>query len=206
MMYKKLIKISLLFILLGTAAAIKAEPLGYENLTSPQPTQDPEKIEVIEFFWYGCPHCYHFEPHVTKWLETLPENVQFIRQPAIFNSLWEKHAKAYFTAEALGVVDKVHADFFDAIQNKKQKLADEESLMKFFVAHGVSEDDFRSAYHSFLVDTKVRQAKTMAPRYGITGVPAIIINGKYKTNGPLAKSQENMINIMNQLIQKESSE
>ena len=204
-MFKKLTQISLLFILLGFSAFIKAEPLGYETLTPPQPTQNPDKIEVIEFFWYGCPHCYHFEPLLTKWRETLPENVQFIRQPAIFNSLWEQHAKAYFTAEALGIVEKVHADFFDAIQNKKQKLATEDELMKFFVAHGVSEADFRSAYHSFLVDTKVRQAKTMAPRYGVTGVPAVIINGKYKTNGPLAKSQENMINVMNQLIQKESS-
>ena len=187
------------------SAVVSAESLGYENVIPAQPTQDPDKIEVIEFFWYGCPHCYHFEPQLTKWRENLPENVQFIRQPAIFNSLWEKHAKAYFTAEALGIVDKVHADFFDAIQNKKQKLASEDELMKFFAAHGVSEEDFRNAYHSFLVDTKLRQAKAMAPRYGVTGVPAIIVNGKYKTNGPLAKSQENMINVMNQLIEKESS-
>ena len=205
MMFKKLTQIGLLSMLLGFSAAIMAEPLGYEKLTPAQPTQNPDKIEVIEFFWYGCPHCYHFEPQLKKWLQNLPENVQFIREPAIFNSLWEKHAKAYFTAEALGIVDKVHADFFDAIQNKKQKLDTEEELLKFFTAHSVSEADFHNAYNSFLVDTKVRQAKTMAPRYGITGVPAIIINGKYKTNGPLAKSQENMINVMNQLIQQESS-
>ncbi|MGR9044540.1 MAG: thiol:disulfide interchange protein DsbA/DsbL [Gammaproteobacteria bacterium] len=204
-MFKKLSQIGLLSLLLGFTTAIIAEPQGYETLTPAQPTQNPEKIEVIEFFWYGCPHCYHFEPQLTKWLENLPDNVQFIRQPAIFNSLWEKHAKAYFTAEALGIVDKVHADFFDAIQNKKQKLDTEEELLKFFTAHGVSEADFRNAYNSFLVDTKVRQAKTMAPRYGVTGVPAIIVNGKYKTTGPLAKSQDNMINVMNELIKQESS-
>ncbi|PKM12580.1 MAG: disulfide bond formation protein DsbA [Gammaproteobacteria bacterium HGW-Gammaproteobacteria-3] len=204
-MFKKIIQTGLLAVLFGFATVINAESVGYENLTSPQPTQNPEKIEVIEFFWYGCPHCYHFEPQLTKWLEKLPGNVQFIRQPTIFNSLWEAHAKAYFTAEALGIVDKVHADFFDTIQNKKQKLDTEDGLMQFFIAHGVSEADFRNAYHSFLVDTKVRQAKTMSARYGVTGVPAVIINGKYKTNGPLAGSQENMIKIMNQLIQKEST-
>ena len=181
-----------------------AESLGYETLTPPQPTQNPDKIEVIEFFWYGCPHCYTLEPAMEKWLKTKPANVVFIRQPAVFSDLWGKHAKAYFVAEALGVVDKVHADLFDAIQNKKQKLTSEDQLAKFFVAHGVDETEFRNTYNSFLIDAKLRQAKAMGPRYGITGVPAIIINGKYKTTGPLAKSQENMIEVMNRLIQQES--
>jgi thiol:disulfide interchange protein DsbA len=139
-----------------------------------------------------------------KWLKTKPANVEFIRQPAVFSELWGKHAKAYFVAEALGVVDKVHAALFDAIQNKKQKLTSEDQLAKFFVAHGVDETEFRNTYNSFLIDAKLRQAKAMAPRYGITGVPALIINGKYKTNGPLAKSQDNMLDVMNRLIQQES--
>ncbi|MFK5948771.1 MAG: thiol:disulfide interchange protein DsbA/DsbL [Methylococcales bacterium] len=192
------------FLFLSFTSLSQAESLGYQTLSPAQPTQNKDKIEVIEFFWYGCPHCYHFEPVLEKWLKTKPANVEFIRQPAIFSSLWEKHAKAYFVAEALGVVDKVHADFFDTIQNKKQRLTSEDELAKFFVAHGVDEAKFREAYNSFLVDSKLRQAKAMAPRYGITGVPAIIINGKYKTNGPLAKSQENMIKVMNQLIQQEA--
>lgn len=184
--------------------ASQAEPLGYETLSPAQPTQNQDKIEIIEFFWYGCPHCYNLEPTLQKWLKTKPDNVQFIRQPAVFSSLWGKHAKAYFVAEALGVTEKVHADFFDAIQNKKQKLTSEDQLAKFFVEHGVDETEFRSTFNSFLIDAKLRQAQAMAPRYGITGVPAIIINGKYKTNGPLAKSHENMIKIMDQLIQQES--
>ncbi len=192
------------FLFLSFSSLSQAESLGYQTLSPAQPTQNKDKIEVIEFFWYGCPHCYHFEPVLEKWLKTKPANVEFIRQPAIFSSLWGKHAKAYFVAEALGVVDKVHADFFDAIQNKKQKLTSEDQLAKFFVAHGVDEAKFREAFNSFLVDSKMRQAKAMAPRYGITGVPAIIINGKYKTNGPLAKSQENMIKVMNQLIEQET--
>ena len=195
----------LFFLLLISFAAVShAEPQGYETLSPAQPTQNPDKIEIIEFFWYGCPHCYSFEPVLDEWLKNKPENVEFIRQPAIFNSLWGKHAKAYFVAEALGVVDKVHADFFNAIQNLKQKLTSEDQLAEFFVAHGVDETEFRNTFNSFLIDTKVRQAKSMAPRYGITGVPAIVINGKYKTTGPLAQSQEKMIEIMNQLIELES--
>lgn len=185
------------------AGLVRAEG-GYEPVSPAQPVQNPDKIEVIEFFWYGCPHCYSLEPSMAAWLKTKPANVEFIRQPAIFSDLWGKHAKAFFTAEALGVGEKVHADFFDAIQNKKQKLTSEDDLAKFFAAHGVKDEDFRAAYSSFLVDAKMRQAETMAARYGITGVPAIVVNGKYRVTATTAKSQENIVNVTNQLIQQES--
>jgi thiol:disulfide interchange protein DsbA len=142
---------------------------------------------------------------MVEWLKNKPANVEFIRQPAVFSDLWGKHAKAFFTAEALGVGEKVHADFFDAIQNKKQKLDSEDELAKFFAAHGVKDADFKAAYSSFMVDAKMRQAETMAARYGITGVPALIVNGKYKVTATTAKSQENMLSVTNQLIQQESS-
>lgn len=177
----------------------------YEVLTPPQPTADPSKIEVIEFFWYGCPHCYHFEPDLNAWLKKKPANVEFIRQPAIFNEHWAAHAKAFFTAEALGVLDKVHKDFYDAIQNQKRKLESEEELAPFFKEHGVSEEDFHKAYKSFAVDAKMRQAEAMAPRYGITGTPALVINGKYRTSGSLARSFQHMLEVTNELIEQESA-
>jgi len=204
-MLKKIIKISLLILFCFSTFLVKAESVGYETLSPAQPTQNPEKIEIIEFFWYGCPHCYSFEPLLEKWKKTLPANVEFIRLPAAFNELWSKHAKAYYTAEALGVVDKIHADFFEAIQNGKEKLDTEASLAAFFVAHGVTESQFKEAYNSFAVDSKMRQAPLMASRYGITGVPAIIVNGKYKTNGTLAGSHEKMIEVMDKLIKEEST-
>lgn len=204
-MYKKIIAPALLSLLLAFTTQLQAEPVGYETISPAQPTANPAKVEIIEFFWYGCPHCYSFEPLLEKWVKALPKNVEFIRQPAVFSDLWGKHAKAYYTAEALGVVDKIHADFFDAVQNKKLKLETEDELAKFFVSHGVKEDDFRNAFHSFLVDAKLRQATAMAARYGVTGVPAIIINGKYRTNGTLAGSHEKMIEVMNQLIKQESA-
>jgi thiol:disulfide interchange protein DsbA len=179
--------------------------LGYEMVEPPQPTSDPSKIEVLEFFWYGCPHCYHLEPDLNAWLKTKPANVEFIRQPAIFNEQWGAHAKAYFTAEVLGVVEKVHTDFYEAIQNKKSKLETEDELAVFFKEHGVAEDEFRKAYKSFAVDTKMRQAATMASRYGISGTPAVVINGKYRTSGSIAKSFPHMIEVMNELIKQESA-
>lgn len=205
-MLKKLFPAFLLSILVCLPMLVGAEEegKGYESLKTPQPTQNPEKVEVIEFFWYGCPHCYSFEPELDAWVKKAPKNVEFIRQPAVFNETWGKHAKAYFVAEALGVVDKVHADLFDAIQNKKQKLDNEAELSAFFEAHGVAKEQFKEAYGSFAVDAKMRQAPVIAGRYGITGVPTVIINGKYVTSGPLAGSHEKMLEVMDQLIKQES--
>ncbi len=204
-MLKKLLKNALAISLLGLSFTATANEQGYEPLTPAQPTQSADKVEIIEFFWYGCPHCYAFEPLIDKWSKSLPKNVEFIRQPAVFNEVWAKHAKAYYVAESLGIVEKVHADLFDAIQNKKEPLDTEASLAQFFAAHGVSEAQFKEAYSSFGVDSKVRQAPVIAAKYGITGVPTVIINGKYKTNGTVAGSHEKMIEVMNTLIKQESA-
>ena len=203
-MLNKIIKAGVLVSLVVFSSLNFAAGKGYKDLAAIHPVQDPTKVEVIEFFWYGCPHCYQFEPALEEWHSTLPENVNFIRQPAVFNKVWGEHAKAYFTAEVLGVVDKVHADLFYAIQVNKQPLTSEADLAKFFVAHGVDEADFHDAYNSFIVDTKMRQAKSMGPRYGITGVPAIVVNGKYLVNGKTAGSHEGMIKVINELIVQES--
>ena len=198
-MLKKFVFMALLF---GSIAAYADG--GYEIMAPAQPVQNADKIEVIEFFWYGCPHCYHFEPAVAAWLKTKPSNVEFKRQPAIFSELWGKHAKVFFTAEALGVGEKVHADLFDAVQNKKLKLSTEEEVGKFFAEHGVKPEDFNAAYNSFAVDAKMRQAEAMGARYGVTGVPTLIVNGKYRVTGPSAKSQDNMLPVANELIKLES--
>ncbi len=200
-MFKRIV----FFFLFSFSALLHAEGKGYELISPAQPVTDTSKVEVLEFFWYGCPHCYHLEPQLDKWLAVKPDNVNYIRQPAAFNQQWADHAKAYFIAESLGVVDQVHADFFDAIQNKKQKLQTESQLADFFVAHGVDREKFVKTFNSFLIDTKVRQAKKMPARYGITGVPALIVNGKYKISSKSAGSQENMIKVLKKLIIKESA-
>lgn len=203
--------LSLVFLLIVSSLGFAAESPkatggeAYDLVTPPHPTADPSKIEVIEFFWYGCPHCFHFEPHVKAWLKTKPSNVVFIRQPAIFNPHWAAHAKAFFTAEALGVLDKVHDDFYDRIQNKRETLESEADLAKFFAEHGVKEADFHKAYKSFAVDAKMRQAETLAPSYGIDGTPALVVNGKYRIGAAKAKSFEKMIETVDTLIKQESA-
>ncbi|WP_317134006.1 thiol:disulfide interchange protein DsbA/DsbL [Methylococcus mesophilus] len=176
----------------------------YEVINPPQPTSDPSKVEVLEFFWYGCPHCFHFEPDLNAWLKTKPDNVAFVRQPAVFNERWAAHAKMFYTAEALGVLDKLHPQFYEAIQVKKLALASEEEQAKFFADNGVAKDAFQKAYKSFAVDAKMRQAEGMGARYGISGTPTLVVNGKYRVSGSLAKSYPNMIAITNYLIAKES--
>lgn len=177
---------------------------GFEKIVPPQPTQESSKVEIIEFFWYGCPHCYNFEPYLSDWAKNLPENVVFIKQPAIFNSKWAAGARAYFVAEALGVTDKIHADFFVAVQKERRPLQTEEQLAEFFVEHGVKKEDFHAAYNSFIVSTRMRQAESMPARYGVSGVPAVIVNGKYRTNGTLAKNYPGLISVMDALIKQES--
>ncbi len=203
-MLKKVIYVGLVGLLMLSSINLVAAK-GYKDLSAVQPTQDASKVEVREFFWYGCPHCYKLEPYMDKWQKNLPENVDFIRQPAVFNAQWGHHAKAYFTAEYLGVVDKVHADFFHAIQVKDKALATEADLAEFFVAHGVSKGDFTAAFNSFNVDSQMRKAKAMGPKYGITGVPAVIVNGKYLVSARTAGSNEKMITVINQLIAQEST-
>jgi thiol:disulfide interchange protein DsbA len=197
---------ALLFLATPAFAAEEFKAGTDYDLVSPvQPTADPAKVEVLEFFWYGCPHCYHFEPDLNAWLKKKPDSVLFIRQPAVFNEHWAAHAKAFFTAEALGVLDKMHADFYDAIQNKRQTLESESDLAKFFADHGVAEADFHKAYKSFAVDAKMRQAEGLAAKYGVTGTPSLIVNGKYLVSPGKAKSFPRMIEITNALIKKESS-
>lgn len=203
-MIKKISQTVLLVMLFLFSALLRAEGQGYETINPAQPTHDPNKIEVLEFFWYGCPHCYAFEPLLKAWVGKLPKNVEFIRQPAALNENWAKHAKAYYTAEALGVVDKIHSDFFDAVQ-KGDSLETEEELSKFFAKYGVKDADFKEAFNSFVVDNKVRQSNAIAARYGLTGVPVIIINGKYKVTGKTAGSHEKMIEVMSELIKKEGA-
>ncbi len=209
MLKHHLIWISTVVLLLGLNLSIaQAEEfkagVDYERVTPPQPVQETGKVEVMEFFWYGCPHCYHFEPDLNAWLKRKPDNVSFIRQPAIFSALWGAHAKAFFTAEALGILNRLHPDFYDAIQNQHEPLEKEEALIKFFARHGVAEADFRKAHKSFAVDAKMRQAEPMGARYGITGTPSVIINGKYRISPSQAKSFPRMIAIMDELIKQES--
>lgn len=193
---------SLFLFLLVSGQAI-ADGQGYVTISPAQPTQTGDKIEVLEVFWYACPHCFDFEPHISKWLESKPDDVEFRRMPGIFRKNWIPHAKAYFTAKKLGVLDKIHTPLFDAIHKQKKNIHDDDDFEDFFIKHGVDDDAFTKAYESDEVETMVKQAYVMGQRYKLTGVPAVIVNGKYMVSGSTAGSFENVLTVIDQLIEKE---
>lgn len=186
------------FLLSLTAVTACAES-NYRQLASPGRVDKPGMIEVREFFWYGCPHCYNLEPHIANWLKTKPADVNFVRSPAALNPVWEANARGYYTAEIMGIAEKTHMPLFQAIQVRKERLFDQASLTKFYSQFGINPATFASTYNSFAVSGKVGQSKTLAQYYGLDGVPAIIVNGKYlvKGEGP------EVIRTINELIAKE---
>ena len=160
-------------------------------------------MEVLELFWYGCPHCYHFEPYLKQWLEHKPDYVEFVRMPAVFRDSWLPGARAYYTAQLLGVLDKMHGAIFDAIHVQHRPMNTKEDFMDLFVSEGVSKEDFNRAWGSFTVQARVRRAVTMTREYGINGVPSVIINGKYRASGSSAGSFENLIKVIEILAERE---
>lgn len=193
-------------LLIPTAAALAeySEGIEYKRLPAPVPTVDANKVEVVELFWYGCPHCYRLEPYLKKWLENKPDNVVFVRVPAVFRPLWAFHAKVYYTAEVLGVLDKVHDPMFEAMHVQRRKMDNVADVRALFVQHGVSAEQFDNAFNSFAVDAKVRRATDLTRRYGIEGVPALVINGQYLTDGVMAHGHDGMLEVTDYLIEKES--
>lgn len=200
--------LAMLFILPLAAQAADTFKEGehYERITPEVATQADGKIEVVEVFWYGCHHCYSFEPDIKKWLKSKPDNVEFRRVPGVFARNWIPHARAYYTAEILGVTDAIHTPLFEAIHDEGKRIGDEDSLARFFAEHGVAEADFREAYNSFSVDTKTRQALVASKEYGISGVPSVIVNGRYRTSARLAGTYENLLKIVDALVDKESTQ
>ena len=185
------------------AAAEYSEGMQYLRLANPQPTSVADKVEVVELFWYGCPHCFDLEPHIRQWLETKPDDVEFVRMPAVLGPGWELLGKGFYTAELLGVEDRIHPALFEALHVKKQKINDEAALQDFFVNHGVSAEDFRKTFASFAVSVKLNNAKAMTRRYAITGEPTLIVNGKFSTGGRQAGSYANIIKVVDYLVARE---
>lgn len=189
----------------ASAADMLQPGKDYELISPPLPTDGNGKVQVVEMFWYGCPHCYEFEPRLEHWVKNKPANVEFVRIPAIFNNpTWKLHAQTYYTAEVLGILDQFHEAFFDAIHKQRLRMNTRDSIRKFFEQFGIDNKTFTDTFDSFAVQAKVRRAADLTQKYGISGVPTIVVNGKYRTDGPMAKSYEHLLQIVNALIAKES--
>ena len=178
----------------------------YDRLSPTQPTSSsPDQVEVAEVFWYGCPHCYTFDPFLENWKSDLPDNVNFVRIPAVWNPLIQLHARAYYAAEALGKSEEMHSAFFREIHVNGNYLDTEAALQTFFGEFSVSPEDFTNAFNSFAVHTKLQRADELSRRYRISAVPTVIVNGKYTTNATSAGNYETLIELIRELVASESS-
>lgn len=175
----------------------------YDLITPEQRTLNKGQIEVVEFFAYSCSHCYNFEPLIEQWKKTLPADVDFVPSPAVWSAAMEPHAKAFYAAQALGVLDKLHSPLFAAIHVDQKRLASEAEIRAVFVANGVSASDFDAAYNSFGVGSQLRQASARLRGAGVTGTPELMVAGKYRVSTRKAGSQAGMLKIADFLITKE---
>lgn len=184
-----------------------AEPIEagkqYVELSSAVPVSEPGKIEVVEMFWYGCPHCYAFEPTINPWAEKLPADVHFVRIPAMFGGPWDAHGQLFLTLQSMGVENKVHSAVFNAIQNEHKKLTTPDEMAEFVATQGVDKDKFLATFNSFAIKGQIVAAKELAKKYGVTGVPTLIVNGKYRFDLGSAGGPEQTLQVADQLIAKE---
>lgn len=172
----------------------------YELLRETQPTQSGNKIEVVELFWYGCPHCYRLEPFITEWLQNKPQNAEFFPIPAILNKSWEFDARIYYTLQSLGLDETLHPKVFDALHKDNRPLQTIQQFADWAVEHGAERQPLISAANSFTVQNKINFSRVMSRKYSIHGVPAFIVDGKYRTSVSLAGSQAALMEVVNYLI------
>ncbi|MFZ1575665.1 MAG: thiol:disulfide interchange protein DsbA/DsbL [Chromatiaceae bacterium] len=197
--------LSLLFgCLLSAQAWALDEGIDFTILPNPQPTETGDKIEVLEVFMYSCPHCFHLEPTLEKWRGTQPANVAFRRMPAVFGTKPDLQAQAFYAAELLGAQEKFTLAMFDAIHVRKQKISDENVVVTIAEGAGIDGAEFRKALNSFDVNMKVNRARNVTKNYGIDGVPAVVVNGKYRTSPAQTGSREGLVKVIDQLIVRET--
>lgn len=191
--------------LFGMAAQAADYQAGkqYVELSSPVPVSQPGKIEVVELFWYGCPHCYQFEPTLNAWVDTLPDDVNFVRVPAMFGGVWNTHGQMFLALEAMKVDHQVHDAVFAAIHRDGKKLATPEAMAELLAGQGVDSEAFLKSYKSFAVKGQMEKAKKLAMAYQITGVPVLVVNGKYRLDLGSAGGPQQAVAVADFLIDKE---
>jgi protein dithiol oxidoreductase (disulfide-forming) len=184
----------------------------FQRLVPTQPTVGgADKIEVAEVFWYGCNHCLDFEPYINRWAKNKPASVRFVRIPAMWNPLVKLHGQLYYTEEVLVKNGKIedpeafHAAVFEEYHRRGNRLTSESSIKALFGRLGVSEADFQTTWSSFEVAQKMRVAEDLARRYSISGVPAIVVNGKYRTGGAEAGGYPELLQVIDELVAREAA-
>ncbi|MBC7991978.1 MAG: thiol:disulfide interchange protein DsbA/DsbL [Rhizobacter sp.] len=183
------------------AQGAPVEGKQYVRLGTLAPVNAPAgKIEVVEFFWYGCPHCSAFEPTLDAWSKNLPADIAFRRVPVAFREAYAPQQQAFYALEALGKVETLHRRVFYAIHNDRQRLEKPEDIAAFMEKNGIPRAEFMDVFNSFSVQTKAKQATRLADAYKIDGVPAMGIHGRFFTSGTLAGSPEKALQVTEHLI------
>jgi thiol:disulfide interchange protein DsbA len=187
-----------------TSAHFK-EGTHYKKVVPAQPTSiGPGKVEVLEVFWYGCPHCFVLDPAIESWRSTgKPAYVQFVRLPAMWNDQLRMHARLFYTAEALGKLEELHTPIFREIQMNANALETVEKITAFFRQHGVSPEEFQTAFSSFAVESKLQRAEVLNRRYRVQSVPLMIVNGKYSVDASSAGGEQPLFTLVNELAASE---
>jgi len=192
------------FLALAVAAPLaSAQPSKYQytELKPPQPTEAQGKsVEVVEFFWYGCPHCYNLEPLIEAWTKKLPPDVQFRRIPAVFNPRWAHDAAIFYTFEAMGVLDKLHKPFFDSIHRDHLRSDDQQAMSEWLQKNGVDAKKFYETMKSFSVQSKTRRAAQLSAAYKIDGTPAMAVQGRFTVSADQGRSREGMLDTVSYLV------
>ena len=187
--------------LAGFAQARRPAPgVDYSVLRPTQPVEAEGKVEVLEFFWYGCPHCYSLQPMLEKWIPHLPADVHFRRVPAVLNEGWAREAAVYYTFEALGVLEKMHRPFYDAIHRERLDTRNPATLAEWLRKHDVDPQRYEEAFKSFGVQTKVRRAAQLSASYRIDGTPALAVHGRYTVSAQQGRTQDGMLGVVDYLI------
>ena len=175
-----------------TSASAQAPGKDFQPINPPQPTSSPNKVEVIEFFSYACPHCEALEPSMSAWLKRKPADVDYKRIPAVFQDSWLPFAQIYYTLDAMGLVDKLHHDVFAAIHKQKVRLQDPKVLFDWVATKGVDKQKFAETYNSFAVKSLTQRAPDITRRYNVPFTPAVVVDGRYLT-GPSMTSTGNSV-------------
>jgi len=183
------------------------EGLQYHRIEPAQPTKSgDDRVEVVELFFYACPHCYELESKIREWLKDKPEYVDFRRIPAIVGPTWGEQAKMFYIAEKLDILDKTHEALFKSIHEDGKQYYNEHAVVTFFVNQGVEPQTVFDLFRSQEITDKASQARVMTVKYGLRGVPAMVVNGKYKTAPYFVRNQEEMIEVVDMLVEKERAE
>ncbi|KAB2319787.1 thiol:disulfide interchange protein DsbA/DsbL [Betaproteobacteria bacterium SCN1] len=195
---------------LSASALAAPEPAfeghDYVRLNVPGTVATGKRIEVLEFFWYRCPHCFQLEPGLAKWLKTLPKDAQVRRMPAVFRPDWLPGAKLYYTLEQMKQLDRLHEKVFNAYHIENIDLDNPAVLGGWIAKQGVDRKQFESIYNSFAIQSRATQGAQLATAYGISGVPTLIIDGKYMTAMSMTQSEPRLFEVLDQLIVKARTE